>query len=191
MNLATPPIRIGTRGSVLALAQANWVKRRIEQRCPEASVEIRVIRTGGDRFSEAPMQILRGKGVFTKEIEDALLAHEIDVAVHSMKDLPPELPRGLVIAAISEREDPSDVLVSNGSLRLRDLPAGARIGTASLRRKAQVLHHRRDFRVLPIRGNIDTRLRKLDQEEVARDHSRRRRSKPYWPPGADCRISFT
>jgi hydroxymethylbilane synthase len=81
MDLATPPIRIGTRGSVLALAQANWVKRRIEQRCPEASVEIRVIRTGGDRFSEAPMQILRGKGVFTKEIEDALLAYEIDVAV--------------------------------------------------------------------------------------------------------------
>jgi len=166
MNLATPPIRIGTRGSVLALAQANWVKRRIEQRCPEASVEIRVIRTGGDRFSEAPMQILRGKGVFTKEIEDALLADEIDVAVHSMKDLPPELPRGLVIAAIPEREDPSDVLVSNGALGLRDLPAGARIGTASLRRKAQVLHYRRDLRVLPIRGNIDTRLRKLDQEEV-------------------------
>jgi hydroxymethylbilane synthase len=165
MNLATPPLRIGTRGSVLALAQANWVKRRIEQRCPEASVEIRVIRTGGDRFSEAPMQILRGKGVFTKEIEDALLADEIDVAVHSMKDLP-ELPRGLVIAAISEREDPSDVLVSNGALGLRDLPAGARIGTASLRRKAQVLHYRRDLRVLPIRGNIDTRLRKLDQEEV-------------------------
>ena len=166
MNLATPPIRIGTRGSVLALAQANWVKRRIEQRCPDAIVEIRVIRTGGDRFSEATMQILRGKGVFTKEIEDALLADEIDVAVHSMKDLPPELPRGLVIAAISEREDPSDVLVSNASLRLRDLPAGARIGTASLRRKAQVLHYRRDFRVVPIRGNIDTRLRKLDQEEV-------------------------
>jgi hydroxymethylbilane synthase len=166
MNLATPPIRIGTRGSVLALAQATWVKRRIEQRCPEASVEIRVIRTGGDRFSEAPMQILRGKGVFIKEIEDALLADEIDVAVHSMKDLPPELPRGLVIAAIPEREDPSDVLVSNGALGLRDLPAGARIGTASLRRKAQVLHYRHDLRVLPIRGNIDTRLRKLDQEEV-------------------------
>ena len=165
MDLATPPIRIGTRGSVLALAQANWVKRRIEQRCPEASVEIRVIRTGGDRFSEAPMQILRSKGVFTKEIEDALLANEIDVAVHSM-NLRPELPRGLVIAAIPEREDPSDVLVSNGSLRLRDLSAGAKIGTASLRRKAQVLHYRRDFRVVPIRGNIDTRLGKLDQEEV-------------------------
>jgi len=117
MDLATPPIRIGTRGSVLALAQANWVKRRIEQRRPEASVEIRVIRTGGDRFSEAPMQVLRSKWVFTKEIEDALLAHEIDVAVHSMKDLPPELHRGLVIVAISEREDPNDVLVSNGSLR--------------------------------------------------------------------------
>ena len=159
-------IRIGTRGSVLALAQSNWVRQRIEERHPDASVEIAVIKTSGDRFVEAPLQILRGKGVFTKEIEDALLAHDIDLAVHSMKDLPPELPRGLIIAAIPEREDPSDVLVSRGALHLRDLPAGGKIGTGSLRRKAQILHHRSDLRVVPIRGNIDTRLRKLDQEEV-------------------------
>ncbi|HEU4341242.1 MAG TPA: hydroxymethylbilane synthase [Candidatus Binatia bacterium] len=159
-------IRIGTRGSVLALAQANWVKQRIEARYPDADVQIAVVKTSGDRFVEAPMQILRGKGVFTKEIEDALLAQKIDLAVHSMKDLPPELPPGLMIAAIPEREDPSDVLVSRGALHLRDLPAGGKIGTGSLRRKAQILHHRSDLRVVPLKGNIDTRLRKLDREEV-------------------------
>ena len=133
MDLATPPIRIGTRGSVLALAQANWVKRRIEQRCPETSVEIRVIRTGGDRFSEAPMQILWGKGVFTKEIEEALLAQHVDLAVHSLKDLPTENTPGLTIAAIPEREDPRDALVG---ARLVELPPGARVGTSSNRRAA-------------------------------------------------------
>jgi hydroxymethylbilane synthase len=159
-------IRIGTRGSLLALAQANWVRQRIEDRCADLSVEIVVIKTTGDRIVDAPPQTLRGKGVFTKEIEDALLSGDIDLAVHSMKDLPPELPAGLVIAAVPKREDPRDVLVSRGALRFDDLPGGAKIGTGSLRRKAQVLHSRPDLSVTPIRGNIDTRLRKMDQGEV-------------------------
>jgi hydroxymethylbilane synthase len=158
-------IRIGTRGSTLALAQANWLKAEIERQRPDAAVTLQVIKTSGDRFVEAPLQAL-GKGVFTKEIEDALLANEIDLAVHSMKDLPTELASGLAVIAVPEREDPRDVLVARGAASLSDLAQGARIGTGSLRRKAQLLHHRADLIIAPIRGNIDTRLKKLDGGEV-------------------------
>src|SRR5918999_3732694 len=157
-------LKIGSRGSALALAQADWVKRKLEE--TGLKVEIAVIKTSGDRFVDRTIQSLGGKGVFTKEIEDALLSGEIDLAVHSMKDLPAELPKGLAIAAVPEREDPRDVLVSRGNIRLRDLPKGARLATGSLRRKAQILNYRSDLSVVPIRGNVDTRLQKLMTERL-------------------------
>jgi hydroxymethylbilane synthase len=159
-------LRIGTRGSALALAQANWVKERLESPGTDLRVEVAVIKTRGDRFVETAIQAIGGKGLFTKEIEEALLHGEIDVAVHSMKDLPTDLPDGLMIAAVPEREDPRDVLVTRNRARLDELPAGARIGTGSLRRRSQILHHRPDLRVIPIRGNVDTRLKKLESGEV-------------------------
>jgi hydroxymethylbilane synthase len=155
-------IKIGSRGSTLALAQAGWVKRTLEQ--TGASVAIIVIKTSGDRFVNRTVESLGGKGVFTKEIEDALLGGEIDLAVHSMKDLPTELPGGLTIAAVPEREDPRDVLVSRNNIRLEHLPKGASLATGSLRRKAQILNYRSDLSLVPIRGNVDTRLRKLETE---------------------------
>ena len=158
-------IRIGTRGSRLALAQTAWVKGKLEEKFPNARIETILIKTSGDRFLEVSVQSIGGKGIFTKEIEDALLGNEIDIAVHSMKDLPTELPAGLIVAAIPQREDPRDVLVSTGAKRLSDLSAGAKIGTGSLRRRAQLLYYRRDLIVMPIRGNVDTRLKKLDQGE--------------------------
>ncbi len=159
-------LRIGTRGSTLALAQASWVKGEIERHWPEATVSLQIIKTGGDQFVEASLQAIGGKGVFTKEIEEALLKNEIDLAVHSMKDLPTDMTPGLAILAVPEREDPRDVLVSRDGVRLHELPAGARIGTGSLRRKSQLLHHRADLSVAAIRGNIDTRLKKLDAGEA-------------------------
>jgi len=159
-------IRIGTRGSTLALAQANWLKAEIERRWTDTAASLQIIKTSGDRFVEAALQAIGGKGVFTKEIEEALLAGEIDLAVHSMKDLPTALAPGLAIIAVPEREDPRDVLVARAGARLSELPNGARIGTGSLRRKAQLLHYRADLLVAPIRGNIDTRLKKLDAGEA-------------------------
>jgi hydroxymethylbilane synthase len=159
-------IRIGTRGSALALAQSNWVKARIEEHDPGVEVELRVIKTSGDRLIDTPIPDLGGKGVFTKEIEEALLRGDIDLAVHSMKDLPPDLPQGLVIAAVSQREDARDVLVTRMGTTLADLSSGATIGTGSLRRRAQLLHCRRDLSIVPLRGNVDTRLRKLDEGQV-------------------------
>jgi hydroxymethylbilane synthase len=159
-------LRIGTRGSTLALAQANWVKGEVKRHWPEAAVTLEIIKTSGDRFLDASLQAIGGKGVFTKEIEEALLRGEIDLAVHSMKDLPTELAPGLAIIAVPEREDARDVLVARGGARLRDLPAGARIATGSLRRKAQLLYYRSDLAVAAIRGNVDTRLRKLDTGEA-------------------------
>jgi hydroxymethylbilane synthase len=158
-------LRLGTRGSALALAQAAWVKRRIEEHDASLQVEIRVIKTSGDRVLDAPIQTIGGKGVFTKEIEEALLRREIDFAVHSLKDLPTRLPHGLMLAAVPEREDARDVLVTRGVLTLAGLSTGARVGTGSLRRRAQLLHHRSDLEVLAVRGNIDTRLKKLDAGE--------------------------
>ena len=159
-------IRIGSRGSTLALAQAAWVQKQLAGRQPDLNVELVVIKTSGDRFVDASLRAIGGKGLFTKEIEDALLQGEIDIAIHSMKDLPTEIAAGLCIAAIPEREDPRDVLVSRGASTLKTLPAGAKIGTGSLRREAQLRHYRRDLAVVPIRGNVDTRLRKLDEGEV-------------------------
>lgn len=159
-------IRIGTRGSALALAQTAWVKRMLEERYPELRVETITIKTSGDRFLDTPATAVGGKGIFVTEIEEALLRNEIDVAVHSLKDLPAEIPAGLVVAAVPEREDPRDVLVSLNRRSLAGLPSGARVGTGSLRRRAQILHYRRDLSVQPIRGNIDTRLKKLDRGEV-------------------------
>jgi hydroxymethylbilane synthase len=155
-------IRIGTRNSTLALAQTAWVKEKLTEKYPSIKIETILVKTSGDRFVETSLQAIGGKGIFTKEIEDALLKNEIDIAVHSMKDLPTKLAAGLMIAAIPKREDPRDVLVSAGGKKLSKLLPGASVGTGSLRRKAQILHHRPDLRVVPIRGNVDTRLKKLD-----------------------------
>jgi hydroxymethylbilane synthase len=159
-------LRIGTRGSALALAQANWVKTKLQERYPETKVEAVVITTSGDRSVDASVRAMGGKGIFTKEIEDALLRKEVDLAVHSMKDLPTELADGLTVAAVPEREDPRDVLVNAAEKKLAELSTGARIGTGSLRRQAQILHYRGDLSVVAIRGNVDTRLKKLDAGEV-------------------------
>jgi hydroxymethylbilane synthase len=158
-------LRIGTRGSALALAQASWVKRQVEEHEPSLAVELRVIKTSGDRFLDTPIQNIGGKGVFTKEIEDALLRQEIDLAVHSLKDLPTRLPLGLALAAIPAREEARDVLVTRAGSTLAELATAARVGTGSLRRRAQLLHCRSDLSVLGLRGNIDTRLKKLDAGE--------------------------
>ena len=159
-------IRIGTRRSPLALAQAEWVQGRIRAHHPQAVVEMVAIRTSGDRFQNLPIEKIGTKGVFIKEIEEALLERTIDVAVHSMKDLPTELLEELAIAAVPEREDPRDALISHVAGSLAELPAGARVGTGSLRRQAQVLNHRPDLTVVPIRGNVETRLAKLQRGEV-------------------------
>lgn len=159
-------VRIGTRGSTLAMAQSTWVRQRLKEEHSELDFELIVIKTSGDRFLDSPIQAMGGKGVFVKEIEDALLQNEIDLAVHSMKDLPTELADGLMIAAVPHREDARDVLISRGGLSLKDLPPKAKVGTGSLRRKAQLLHYRNDLSFLPLRGNIDTRLRKLEGGEL-------------------------
>jgi hydroxymethylbilane synthase len=157
-------IRIGTRGSALALTQTEWVKRRLEEHDPGLRVEIIRIKTSGDRFLTGPVPL--GKGIFVKEIEEALLEKKIDLAVHSMKDLPTETTPGLTIAAAPEREDTRDVLVARAPGGLKDLPRGARVGTGSLRRRAQLLHQRPDLSIEPIRGNVDTRLKKMDAGEI-------------------------
>jgi hydroxymethylbilane synthase len=154
-------ITIGSRGSSLALWQANWVKDRLTSAGHEVQIEI--IRTSGDKLQNAALVASGTKGLFIKEIEEALLAGQVDLAVHSMKDLPTDLPKGLGVAAVPEREDPHDALVSKGGVPLRNLPAGARIGTSSLRRQSQLLALRPDIEVVPIRGNVDTRLRKLER----------------------------
>ena len=159
-------LRIGSRGSALALAQSTWVKQQIETQYPDLQVELSIIKTSGDHVVDRPIAAVGGKGVFTKEIEEALLNRSIEIAVHSMKDLPTELPEGLAIVAVPAREDARDVLVTKSGIKLADLPPGARIATGSLRRQAQLLHYRRDLAVTPIRGNVDTRLRKLDDGEA-------------------------
>jgi hydroxymethylbilane synthase len=151
---------------MLAVAQSTWVQQQLMRHHADLEVEFMVIKTSGDRFIDRPIASIGGKGVFTKEIEEALLANQIDIAVHSMKDLPTELAPGLTIAAVPEREDARDVLVTRNHCALGDLPAGARIGTGSLRRRAQLLYRRKDLHVTPIRGNVDTRLKKLDNAEV-------------------------
>ena len=158
-------LTIGTRGSQLALWQAEFVKRQLEGLFPELEIHLRTIKTTGDTIQDRSLVGL-GKGVFTKEIENALLTGDIDLAVHSLKDLPTELPDGLCIAAILEREDPRDVLITATGFPLEDLLGGAKIGTTSPRRKAQLLHMRPNLRVVDVRGNIDTRLRKLRETDL-------------------------
>ncbi len=162
----TTLLRIGTRGSPLALAQSRWVQARIQDAHPDVAVEIVPIKTTGDRFLDTPLSALGGKGVFVKEIEAALSAESIDCAVHSLKDVPDELAPGLVIAAVPSREDPRDVLITRDGVSLPELPSGARVGTSSLRRMALCRAERGDLEVLTLRGNVDTRLRKLDHGDV-------------------------
>lgn len=158
-------LRIGTRGSKLALWQAEHIRARLLQ---EAGIEseLVVIKTTGDQFASAAITDVGGKGIFIKEIEDALLEERVDVAVHSMKDVPTATPRGLSFPAIIKREDPRDCLVSRSGKPLAELPAGARVGTSSLRRQSQLLHFRRDLEMVNLRGNVDTRMRKVDAGEI-------------------------
>ena len=156
-------LRIGTRGSQLALWQANWVKEQLIRRYPELTVEIHTIKTTGDKILDVPLAKVGGKGLFVKEIEEALLDNSVDLAVHSMKDVPTELPDGLGIVAVSEREDPRDAVLGRVSTPIMELPQGAKIGTSSLRRQAQLFAVRPDFAIEPLRGNINTRLRKLKE----------------------------
>ena len=164
------PIRIGTRGSQMALYQAGLVCDRLRAAHPELAadgmVELVPIRTTGDRVQTRLLAEIGGKGLFTKEIEEALLDRRIDLAVHSLKDMETVLPTGLAIGAVLPRDDPRDALVSRSGAGLTELPKGARIGTASLRRRAQLLHRRPDLVVAPIRGNVDTRLAKLAAGET-------------------------
>ncbi|MBA2880142.1 hydroxymethylbilane synthase [Desulfosalsimonas propionicica] len=159
-------IRIGTRGSQLALWQANWVKHQIQAHHPEISVELAVIKTSGDKILDVPLAKVGGKGLFVKEIEEALLAEDIHMAVHSMKDMPGEIPEGLCIAAIPVRENPCDALIARNVTKIEDLPQGASIGTSSLRRGSQMLYLRPDLDIRPLRGNIDTRIKKLESENL-------------------------
>lgn len=154
-------IVIGSRGSALALWQADWARHHLAAGGHE--VEIRVIRTSGDRMIHAPLQASGVKGLFVKEIEEALLDGSIGVAVHSLKDLPAGQPAGLTIAAVPAREDARDALVSRGGVAFDNLPAGARLGTSSVRRQSQLCNLRPGLEVVPMRGNVDTRLRKLDE----------------------------
>ncbi len=153
-------VRIGTRGSTLAVWQAGWVKKRLEAHWPDLRVELVPISTSGDRIQHVSLARIGGKGLFVKEIEQALLAGTVDLAVHSVKDLPAELPPGLRLSTIPEREDPRDVLISAGGSSLADLPEATRVGTSSLRRQALLLHLRPDLRIEVLRGNVETRLRR-------------------------------
>jgi hydroxymethylbilane synthase len=168
--LTLPPLRIGTRGSPLALAQAHETRDRLTAAHPAlaepGAIEIVVIVTTGDRVLDRTLAEAGGKGLFTKEIEEALLDGRIDLAVHSMKDVPTVLPDGLEIAALLPREDPRDAFFSRSGVSLADLPAGSVLGTAGLRRQAQVLQRRPDIKIIPLRGNVQTRLRKLADGEV-------------------------
>ena len=156
-------IVIGSRGSQLALWQANWVKSELEHLHSNADIDIRIIATSGDKIQDVPLSKIGGKGLFVKEIEEALLANEIDLAIHSMKDVPIDLPTELVISVITKRENPLDALISKNGEKLADLPQGATIGTSSLRRSSQLLKYRDDFKIHPLRGNVDTRLRKVEE----------------------------
>jgi hydroxymethylbilane synthase len=171
--ISEPSLRIGTRGSPLALAQAETVRGLLAPSALEARAGIRprdadivVIKTSGDQLLDRTLADAGGKGLFTKEIDEALLAGRVDLAVHSLKDVPTWLPDGIVLAAILEREDPRDAFISRKARRLFDLPMGARVGTASLRRQAQILHRRPDLKVALLRGNVQTRLRKLDEGAI-------------------------
>ena len=159
--MSAKPFILATRGSSLALQQSNWVKAEIERLAPGTCVEILTVRTTGDRMREEPLSQIGGKGLFTKEIEEALLEGRAHLAVHSLKDLPTQISPGLALAAVPRREDPRDVLISRDGQRLAGLALQARVGTSSIRRAAQLKHLRPDLQIEPLRGNLDTRLRKL------------------------------
>ncbi len=152
-------IKIGTRKSKLALWQANYIKEKLQEK--GHTVELVLITTSGDKILDVPLAKIGGKGLFVKEIEEALLRREIDMAVHSLKDVPMVLPEGLTLGAITERENPFDVLISKDNLTLENLPEGAKVGTSSLRRTVQIKRKRPDLKVESLRGNVDTRIRKL------------------------------
>lgn len=153
--------KIGTRGSRLALVQANWVKDKLQKHYSDYKFEICIIKTQGDIKKDVPLEIIGGKGVFVKDIQRALLDRTIDLAVHSMKDVPARLPEGLTMGAVPIRENPQDVLISVSGLSLENLPKGARVGTSSLRRTLLVKEMRPDLETLPIRGNVETRIEKM------------------------------
>lgn len=158
-------LRLGTRASLLALRQANWVKARVEKYHPGIEVTLVHIKTQGDKI-DFPLYAVGGKGMFVKEIEDALLRGEVDLAVHSAKDLPAVIPEGLALMAFPEREDPRDVLISSEGKGWREISPGGKVGTSSLRRQAQLLHLRPDLVIVPLRGNLDTRIKKLSILEL-------------------------
>lgn len=158
-------IVIGTRGSKLALWQADYIEQRLREQYPELSVTQKRVTTKGDRILDVPLAKIGGKGLFTKELEEEMLSGDIDLAVHSLKDMPAKVPDGLVIAAVTKRLDPGDALVSNRFSSFEELPQGAKVGTSSLRRRAQLLCARPDLTMLDLRGNVNTRLRKLDEGE--------------------------
>src|SRR5712691_12939516 len=159
-------VRLGTRGSPMALWQARWVAETLRQQHPGLTTELVVIRTAGDRNRQAPLPRIGGKGLFVKDIEDALLRQDIELAVHSMKDVPTTLPPGLHLSAVPPRDEVRDAFVGRDGHRLLDAPGRWRIGTSSLRRRAQLLFLHRELQVQDIRGNVDTRLRKVRQGEV-------------------------
>lgn len=159
-------LRIGTRGSKLAVTQSEWVKEQITNQYPDLQVELVRIKTKGDRILDSPLSQIGGKGLFVKEIEEALLRKEVDLAVHSIKDVPADLPEGLRIMVYPKREDPRDAFISLNYKRLSDLPQGASLGTGSLRRSAQLLALRPDLRIIAMRGNVDTRLAKLETGDL-------------------------
>jgi len=155
-------IRLGTRGSALALAQARWVAAQISGRYPACRVDLVIIKTTGDKITDVPLAQIGGKGLFIKEIEEALLQGRVDLAVHSLKDMPVEIPEGLMLGAVPPREDCRDAFLSSRYANLAEIPPGGRVGTGSLRRRVQLLHRRPDLEVVPLRGNVDTRLKKME-----------------------------
>ncbi len=165
--MAKQILRIGTRASALALWQANWVKGELEKRYPELEVTLTKIKTQGDKILDVPLAMVGGKGLFVKEIQEAMLRNEIDIAVHSMKDVPTLFPEGTGLRCITEREDPRDIVVLKAGCKcFSDIPQGGRIGTSSLRRKAQLLSLRPDLQMLDIRGNVQTRIGKLVEDNL-------------------------
>ena len=162
--MTAPHVRIGTRASLLAQWQANWIKSQLEEFHEGLQVEIKIIKTSGDKIQDVPLAKIGGKGLFVKEIEEALLSRDVDIAVHSMKDVPLKLPYELEISVVTERESPFDALISQGNIKLDDLKKNAKVGTGSLRRSSQLLKYRSDLKIIPLRGNIDTRIKKLDSE---------------------------
>ena len=160
-------IIVGTRGSKLAVTQTNWVIDKLKEKNPSVEFEVKIIKTKGDIIQNVSLDKIGDKGLFVKEIEQQLIDGEIDMAVHSMKDMPSSLPNGLKFAGIPKREDPRDVLIlKEGYSSIEDLPQGATIGTGSKRRKYQLLKHRPDLEIVPIRGNIETRIKKIETEKL-------------------------